>query len=57
MSDEDYTRFSQLNVGQLAKLGAWDLVRYIERSSHVKRQMILQLLGAQKMQNKIVVPA
>lgn len=45
MSAAEYNRFRQMNLTDIRSLGAWELVRLIEASSPVQRQMILQALG------------
>lgn len=44
MSATDYTRIRNMPLADLRKLGAWELARYIEASSPIQRQMILQAL-------------
>lgn len=46
MSAADYNRIRNMPLADLRKLGAWELVRYIEASSPVQRQMIVQALSA-----------
>lgn len=48
MSDDDYNRISEMTAMEIAKLGAWELVRFMERCGRVRRLMILQLLSAQR---------
>ncbi len=45
MSDADYTRIRKIPLSDIHQLGAWELVRYIEASSPVLRQMILKALS------------
>lgn len=44
MSEVDYTRIRKMALSDLHQLGAWELVRYIEASSPLQRQMILKAL-------------
>lgn len=46
MSHADYTRIRNMPLSNLSQLGAWELVRYIEASSKVQRQMILKALSS-----------
>lgn len=45
MSDADYTRIRKMPLSDLCQLGAWELMRYIEASSPLQRQMILKVLA------------
>lgn len=45
MSAEEYTRIRQMPLSDLHRLGAWELVRFIEASSQLQRQLILKALA------------
>lgn len=44
MSEAESTRIRQMSFTDLKKMGAYELQRFIEASSKVQRQMILQAL-------------
>lgn len=46
MSAADYNRIRNMPLTDLRKLGAWELARYINASTPIQRQMILQALSA-----------
>jgi hypothetical protein len=48
MTQTEYATAGNLPLQSLARLPIWSLVRYIEASSPVQRQMILQAIRAMR---------